>query len=304
MQTSSREEQFLEMLEARRLRPPRSFHDKTLQRLAAFFGASLLREKISRRPGLVQRFHPRARLLAVLLFLLSVSLASSLPALAAHALLVALAVPLAHIRLRDILGAGLLVALAFSVMMAFPATLNLVSGGHVLLPLLQRDETWRIGPYVVPPVIGVSVEGLLTAGTFLLRTLASVTAVLWLALSTRWTDLLASLRSLRIPPLFLQTAGMTVRYLHLLLRQSEEVHLGRKSRTICRRPLASDQMWVGSRIAAAWEKSLHLMSDVSEAMTARGFTGEACFPPGLPLSSADWAFVVLAAALCVGAHFI
>jgi cobalt/nickel transport system permease protein len=304
MQTSSRERQFLTMLEARRLRPPRSgFLDKTLRRLAAFFAASLLREEIARRSGLAQRVHPRARLLAVLLFLLSVSLASSLPALSAHALLVAAAVPLARIRLRDLLGAGLLIALVFSTLMALPATLNLVSGGDVLLPLLRRDEAWRIGPYAIPAVVGISAEGLRTAATFLLRTLASVTGVLCLALSTRWTDVLAALRSLRIPPLFLQTAGMTVRYLHLLLRQSEEVHLGKKSRTICRGPLVADQMWVGSRIAYAWEKSLHLMTDVSEAMTARGFTGEFRFAPGRPLGPADWAFVLLAAALCAAAHF-
>jgi len=304
MQTSQRERLFFEMLQARRLRPPRNaFLDKTQRRLAAFFAASLLREEIARRPGLAQRLHPRARLLAVLLFLLSISLASSLSALVAHALLVAMAVPLARIRARDLLGAGLLISIVFSVLMALPATLNLVTGGQVLLPLLQRNEAWRIGPYAVPQVVGISAEGLRTAATLILRTLTSVTAVLCLTLSTRWTDLLASLSWLRIPSLFLQTAGMTVRYLHLLLGQSEETHLGKKSRTICRRPLATDQMWVGSRIAAAWEKSLHLMTDVSEAMTARGFAGNVRFAPGQALRPADWTFLLLAAALCVGAHF-
>lgn len=305
MPMCSRGHQFFELQRDRRLRPPRSgFLDKTLRRLAAFFAANLLREEIARRPGLAQRLHPRARLWAALLFLMSVSLASSLSALATLALLVAMVVPLARIRVREMLGAGLLIAIAFSALMALPATLNLVSGGRVLLPLLQRDEAWRIGPYVIPPIVGVSAEGLRTAATLLLRTLASVTAVLCLALSTRWTELLASLRSLRIPPLFLQTAGMTVRYLYLLLSQSEEIHLGKKSRTICRRPLASDQAWVGSRLAAAWEKSLHLMSDVSEAMTARGFTSEVRFAPSRPLRPGDWAFLFLTAALSVGAHLV
>jgi energy-coupling factor transporter transmembrane protein EcfT len=97
---------------------------------------------------------------------------------------------------------------------------------------------------------------------------------------------------------------MAVRYLHLLLRQSVEVHLGKKSRTICRGSLASDQMWVGSRIAAAWEKSLYLMTEVTDAMTARGFTGEFRVPAGRPLASTDWACVALVAALCGGAHFV
>lgn len=304
VEDTAREAQFSAMVQARGLRSPRhGFLNRALRRLADFFAISLLREEIARRPGLVQQLHPRARLVAVLLVLLSVSLASSLSALSAHALLVAGFVCMARIRAREMLGAGLLVAVVFSVMMTLPATLNLASGGTVLVPILRLDGPWQLGPYVVPSVIGISGEGLRTAGTFLLRTLTSTAAVLCLALSTRWTDLLASLRSLRFPPLFVQTIGMTVRYLHLLLRQSEEVHLGKKSRTICRRPLASDQMWVGSRLAAAWEKSLHLMTDVTDAMTARGFTGDFRFAPGRALAAADWAFLVLAAVVCAAAHF-
>jgi len=304
VEDTAREAQFSAMVQARGLRSPRhGFLNRALRRLADFFAISLLREEIARRPGLVQQLHPRARLVAVLLVLLSVSLASSLSALSAHALLVAGFVCMARIRAREMLGAGLLVAVVFSVMMTLPATLNLASGGTVLVPILRLDGSWQLGPYVVPSVIGISGEGLRTAGTFLLRTLTLTAAVLCLALSTRWTDLLASLRSLRVPPLVVQTIGMTVRYLHLLLRQSEEVHLGKKSRTICRRPLASDQMWVGSRLAAAWEKSLHLMTDVTDAMTARGFTGDFRFAPGRALAAADWAFLVLAAVVCAAAHF-
>jgi cobalt/nickel transport system permease protein len=305
MEDTAREGQFRDMARVRGLRSPRhGFLNKTLRRLAVFFATSLLGDQIARRPGLMQQVHPRARLVAVLLLLLSVSLASSLSALSAHALLVVGAVCMARIRARELLGAGLLAAVVFSLLIALPATLNLTSGGKVLVPILRLDGPWQLGPYAIPSVIGISGEGLRTAGTFLLRTLTSTAAVLCLALSTRWTDLLASLRSLRLPPLFVQTIGMTVRYLHLLLRQSEDVHLGKKSRTICRRPLASDQMWVGSRIAAAWEKSLHLMTDVTDAMTARGFTGDFRFAPGRALGAADWAFLVLAAILCVGAHFV
>jgi cobalt/nickel transport system permease protein len=304
MEGTASEAHFREMVCARGLRAPRhGFLNKTLHRLAVFFAASLLREEIARRPGLMQQLHPRARLVAILLVLISVSLASSLPALSAHALLAAGAVCLARIRARELLGAGLLVAAVFSLVLALPATLNLASGGRVLVPILRLGEPWQLGPYTVPSVVGISGEGLRTAGTFLLRTLTSTAAVLCLALCTRWTDLLASLRSLRLPALFVQTIGMTVRYLHLLLRQSEEIHLGKQSRTICRRPLASDQMWVGSRLAAAWEKSLHLMTDVSDAMTARGFTGDFRFAPGRAMDAADWAFLVMTAALCAGAQF-
>ena len=120
-----REQEFFEMARARRLRPARNgFVDKTLHQLAVFFSDALLREETARRLGLLQRLDPRARLLGTLFFVLSVSLARSIPALAAHAVLVAAALWLSRLRLREIMGAGLLIALVFSTLMALPATLH------------------------------------------------------------------------------------------------------------------------------------------------------------------------------------
>ena len=179
MQDGMHERAFLALVERRHLRPPRNgFLDRTLRDLAAFFAATALRDAIARRPGFVQRVHPQARLLAVLCFLLSVSLASSITVLAVHAILVAAATRMARIRVRELLGAGLLIACIFSLLMALPAALNLVSGGDVVLPLVRLSAPRDLGPVRMPAAIGVSREGLRTAGTFLLRTVASTAAVL------------------------------------------------------------------------------------------------------------------------------
>jgi cobalt/nickel transport system permease protein len=303
MNQTARERRFLELARTRGLRPVgRNYADRTLRRISAFFSRSLLREETARRPAVLQGVDPRARLVAALVFLISVSLARSIPALLGHAAIPLVAVSLSRIRAKELLGAGFLLALIFSSLIVAPATLNAFSGGQVILPLLSREQEWRLGPYVLPGVIGVSREGLLTAATFLLRVLSSVAAVLWLTLSTRWVDLLRGLRSFRLPPLFLQVAGMTVRYLHAFHRQSEETHLGKKSRSVCRAPMAAEQAWVGSRIANAWDRGLRLMEEVSDAMTARGFTGEAKFPPGSRLRARDWGFLATAIVLCVAAH--
>jgi cobalt/nickel transport system permease protein len=305
MNEMEREQRFLEMARSRGLRPVgRSHVDVTLGSIATFFSGALFREQIARRPGALQRVDPRARLLATLLFLVSVSLARSIPTLLAHAALPLVAVATSRIRPKEFLGAGFLVAFIFSLLMAAPATLNIFTRGEVILPLVLRDQEWRYGPYVLPQVIGISREGLLTAATFLLRVLSSVAAVLWLTLATRWVDLLRALRSLRLSPIFVQVSGMTIRYLHAFLRHSEEIHVGKKSRSICRRSIAAEQAWIGSRLANAWERGLHLMEEVSEAMIARGFRGEARFPPGSRFGVAGWALVVAIAFFCAAIHFV
>ena len=302
---AERERNFHEAARARGLRPVGRTHlDKTLMEISSFFSRSLFREETARRNGLLQQVDPRARLVALLLYLASVSLAESTTALALHAALASLALALSRIRLREFLGAGFLFALLFSVLMAAPSTLNLFSGGPVIYPLLVHGGERAVGPYLVPEVVGITRQGLLTAATFLLRVLSSTAAVLWLTLSTRWVDLLRALRFLRLPPIFLQVTGMTVRYVHAFLRQSEEIHMGRKSRSVCRAKTGEDQAWTGSRIARSWEKSLHLMEEVGAAMKARGFTGEAKFPPSPWFGASEWAFLVFVALSCLGGHLV
>ncbi len=303
MTGASREEKFMRLAADRGLRPARTGHiEKTLSGISSFFARSLFLEETARRPGLLQGIDPRAKLVATVLYLVSVSAARTTGALAAHAVLPVLAVLLSRIRPSEFLGAGFLVALVFASLMAAPAALSVFRDGTVILPILRLDAERRLGPLVLPQTIGVTREGLLSAATLLLRVLSSVAATLWLSLSTRWTDLLRALRFFRLPPIFVQVAGMTVRYLHSLLRQAEDIHLGRKSRTVCRGKIASEQAWAGSRIARSWERSLHLMEEVSAAMKARGFTGEAKFPADARFRRPEWALVVFVAIFCLGAH--
>jgi cobalt/nickel transport system permease protein len=299
------EKRFREFAAARGLRPPDEKHiARTLRQLSSFFSDSFFREATARRDGFAQRTDPRARLLAVLAFLVSVSLARRLPVLLAHAALPFAAVGLSRIRAREFLGAGFLAAVIFSSLMIAPATLNLFREGEIVLPLLSLSRGYRLGPYIVPATIGVTREGLFTAATFLLRVLPSVAAVLWLTLTTRWADLLRALRFLGLPPIFVQVMGMTMRYTHALLRQLEEIHLGKKSRTICKAGAARERRWAGSRIAASWERSLHLMEEVSDAMKARGFTGESKFRKEARFALSGWGLLAAVVVFCAGAHLL
>jgi cobalt/nickel transport system permease protein len=303
---SPSEAAFYEAARARGLAPPGvGYADRTLRGLASFFRDALVREEAARRPAPLSAVDPRARLLAFLVFVASVSLARSTGALLAHLLLPAAALLLSRIRLRELMSGGFLVALLFALAMAAPVLLNLFRDGTVVFPLVHGEREWRLGPFLVPGTIGITREGILSAETFLLRVLSSAAAAAWLVLSTRWVDLLHALGFLRLPPILLRTAGMTVRYVHLLLRQSEETHLGKKSRTICRGRTSREQAWAGSRIAQAWERSLHLMGEVGAAMAARGFTGEARRSPGgRPLSRPDRIFLAAVVIFCGGAHLV
>lgn len=292
---------FAALVRARGLRPPADrFLARGLRRLARFSAAGLLRQAAAARRQPLQAIHPRARLLAVLLYLISVSLAASLPVLVAHAAIPALLLAVSRVRLREAAGAGLFLAAASALCTAAPATLNLIQPGEIVLPFVELTPGIQLGPLALPDRIGVTREGLLVAATLLTRVMGSVAMVLWLTLTTPWLDLLRTLRSVGVPPVVIQVAGMAVRYLHVLLGQTEAWHLGKRSRTVCRRPLAAEQVGVGTQVSIAWARGLHLMDEVSAAMTARGFTGELPAPPGACLAARDWAFLVVIGLGCLG----
>ena len=300
-----REAEFATLVRARGLRPVGIGHlDATLGRLATFFARAALREAIARRPGVLQRVDPRARLLALLIFLVSVSLARSMPVLGAHALLPVVALLLSRVRPREFFAAGFGVAAAFSVLIAAPATLNLFVDGTLAIPLVTLERGRHLGPLAIPQVIGVTSEGLLGAATFLLRVLISVSAVLWLTLCTAWMDLLRALRAVGVPALVVQVVGMTVRYLFALQRLIEETCLGRRSRAICRMPAGQERAWVASRLGHTWERSLALMTEVGEAMTARGFTGEIRSAQGARFGMRERTLLVTTVIVCGAAHLL
>jgi cobalt/nickel transport system permease protein len=97
---------------------------------------------------------------------------------------------------------------------------------------------------------------------------------------------------------------MTVRYLFALQRMIEEAYLGKRSRAICRPTAGQERAWVASRVGHTWEKSLGLMTEVHEAMLARGFTGEIRARGEARFGGREWGLLLLTGFLCGVAHVL
>jgi len=134
--------------------------------------------------------------------------------------------------------------------------------------------------------------------------LTSAAAVLWVTLCTAWMDLPRALRAAGVPALVIQVVGMTVRYLFALQRMIEETYLGKRSRAICRTPMGEERAWVASRVGHTWERSLGLMTEVHEAMTARGFTGEMHSFRVARFGWREWGLLIATILACGAAHVL
>ena len=276
-----------------------SFVEKTLNG-----GADLLRQVMfsgdtAGRPGLLQRVDARVKL-PVLLG--TVVVAALLHGIAALVLLYAGTLVLA---VASALPVGFFVKRVwlfvpiFTGIVLIPATLSIVVPGDVLVTLWH----WNGQPE------GFTRQGLTSAALVICRVATSISLVVLLTLTTPWTGLLASLRALGVPRMFVLVVGMAYRYLFLLLGSVTDMYLARKSRTVgAEKHDKAARRFVAATAGALIGKSMVLSEEVHQAMVSRGYRGNVHVldQPGTGWRDAGFAaaMIVFAAALLIGEHWL
>jgi cobalt ECF transporter T component CbiQ len=262
-------------------RAPGSFAERTALALAGLVMAEERRTAELARGRLLARADARAKLVAAALLLVAVSATPSLLALGAVAAGAAALAAASRLDLRAYLRDVWVVAPLFTAAIALPAIFRAVSPGEALL---------EVGP------LAITRPGVLAAARLVLRAGASVSIAVLLARTTPAAALLRGLRSLGVPRVMTLVAAMTYRYIFLLAREVEEMHLGLVSRRLAPMGAAAGRAFVTSRIAVLLAKASRTAEEVHGAMVARGFEGEWRTLAEPRFGPRDGAIVLLAAA--------
>jgi cobalt/nickel transport system permease protein len=265
-----------------------SFVEKTIAGGSDLLRQTMFGDDIAARRGLLQRIDPRAKLLGLALLLVAAALLHNIEALAAmYAGTLALAgasrLPIGFFVKRVWLFIPI-----FTLIVVAPATLSIVTHGDVVLELWS----WHGTPQ------GITSQGLESAGLVVSRVAVSISLVLLLTLTTPWTRLLAALRSVGVPRIFILVIGMAYRYIFLLLGTVTDMYEARKSRMVgAQRHDDRARQFVTASAGALFGKSSQLADEVHQAMVARGYRGDAQTLDDARWRPADVAVVVAAAGL-------
>jgi cobalt/nickel transport system permease protein len=266
----------------------KDFFERTLSALTDVLEQSLFAEEVSQRKGLLQNLDPRVKAVSIFLLLVSVGLSRSLPVLAGLNVLTLALAWFSSISLGFFLKRVWLFIPFFTGMVALPA-LFLTPG-----PALA----------VLPLGLTVTQTGLRTVLFLLLRVSTSVSLGVLLVLTTAWPVLLKALAALRIPEGFLLILGMTYRYIHLLLRTSEDMFLSRRSRIVGRLPSSEGRRILAASVGTLLGKSLHISSEVYLAMESRGYDGSARSMAVFSMRRIDWVWGCCAALIAASAVWL
>jgi cobalt/nickel transport system permease protein len=157
-------------------------------------------------------------------------------------------------------------------------------------------------PFVTPgptiyevPGLGwtVSEPGLVHFVTILLRAWLAVQAAILLTATTPFTDLLWSLRSLRLPQALVAMLGFMYRYLFVLVDEALRMiraRAARSPRTVGtpRPPIGWQARVAGSMVGSLFLRALERSERVFAAMASRGYDGEVRALVRFRMLNLDW----------------
>jgi cobalt ECF transporter T component CbiQ len=272
-----------------------SFIEKTIAGASRVMRQAMFGEDVAAQRGLLQQLDARVKIVGLFVLLLATALVHHIPVLVVLYASTLVLAALSRLPVGFFVKRVWLFIPIFTGVIVLPATLSVITPGTIVLPLF----TWH------GQTVGVTTQGLTSAGLIVMRVATSVSLVVLVTLTTPWTKLLAGLRGLAVPKIFILIIGMAYRYIFLLLNSVTDMYTARKARAVGneRADTKGSQRFVTATAGALFGKAHALSDEVHMAMVSRGYTGDAKSLQAPSVGSADVVFlvgVVLAAVLFVG----
>jgi cobalt/nickel transport system permease protein len=271
-----------------------NFVEKTMNGSANLLRQAMFSEDMAAEAGLLQRIDPRVKMLTLLGLLVAAAVVRHIPVLVVMYLGALVLAVASGLSLGFFVKRVWLFIPIFTGIIVLPATLSFITPGHIVMPL----GSW-FGHRV-----GITGQGLTTAALIVIRVATSISLVVLLTLTTPWTKLLAALRSLFVPRMFILVLGMAYRYLFHLLGSVTDMYTARKARMVgAETDVVSGRAFVSAGAGALFGKAHSLSDEVYMAMVSRGYTGEArsLNQPRVRAQDMAWtAACVLAAVALIG----
>jgi cobalt/nickel transport system permease protein len=223
----------------------KSFVQKTLDRIFAFFRESFDTESLSKRDGLLQSLDPRAKLISALFLVFALAITKDLTILLAIYLLEVLLAHASKISIGFFIKRIWLFVPIFALIIAIPMGFNVFIPGTPLLPIWHFGPEAYLGPLLLPESIYITNQGVRAAAVFVMRVVVTVSVIVLFFVTTPQQVLFKSLRSVGVPRLYVLTLEMTYRYIFLLTDLIREIHIAKRDRTIKPMSTFEEQKWGG-----------------------------------------------------------
>lgn len=139
-----------------------------------------------------------------------------------------------------------------------------------------------------------STMGWLKCLTLTAKFVGSMLALTALICTTRFSDLLMVLQRWHVPEILVIQLGFLYRYIFVLIDKAHHTKQARTLRTLKRLPAKQELRIGAAMIGSVLVQSLDTSTHITQAMQARGFTGQWHSPRQFHIKPADWLFMAIA----------
>ena len=243
-----------------------SFVEKTLTGGANVMRQAMFGEDVAQRRGLLQRIDPRVKLVTLLGLLIVAALVRNIPVLIAMYAGTLILATVSALPLGFFIKRVWLFIPIFTGIVVLPAAFSFITPGNIVVPLWN----WNGHP------VGLTQQGLASACLIVVRVATSISLVVLMTLTTPWNRLLAAMRALFVPRIFILIIGMAYRYIFLLLNAVTDMFTARKARSpgSPSQDHKQGQRFVAAAAGALFGKAHALSEEVHMAMVSRGYRGD------------------------------
>lgn len=250
--------------------------DKGMSHFSGIIKTTYVQWDLANKEGFMQRLDARIKLIFLPFFIIVISMKGHiLPEVLIMIFIFSLAAA-SRVNLLDFYGRVVFLGVVFGLSVALPSSLNIITNGEVVMPLLRFTGPHALWIYHIPATVGVTREGIAVVGMLTLRVINSLSLSFLIINTTPFMDMMKALQSLRVPSAFLMIVTLCYKYIFIFANILEEMHLSKKSRTVAVDG-AHARRWISGRIAFLLRKMQARSEDVFKAILGRGFCGDIVF---------------------------
>ncbi len=279
-----------------------TFIEKGVHYLAFFIKTGYLQWESASSQRFFQRIDARIKVLFLLFFMVIVSIKKEIlpeALIGAFIFLLALA---ARLKVSGLYKRVLFFGFFFGFLIALPSAFNVITGGEIILPVLRLQTAHHFLVYRIPAEIGITRQGAYGVAMLTLRVVNSLAISFFVLYTTSFPEIIRALKLLRVPDTFLMIITLSYKYVFILAKTVEDMHLSKKSRLSGPAGNADARRWIAGRIVFLFRKTQQRCEEIFRAMLGRGFSGDIRICGAKGLHARDW--ITGAALLLAGALFL
>lgn len=265
-----------------------SYLDKGIESFADVLNEGYTQWELSSKKGFLHELDARIKIVFWLLFIVVISLKKEIMPESCIFLTVFVLAMLSRINLVNFYKKIFFLGFVFGFLIALPSTLNVITPGKVLIPVITFSKPYDFWVYHIPQAIGITSEGISVVTMLTLRVLNSLSISFLMLYTTPFSEIVKALKVLKVPDAFLIIISLAYKYIFIFAHIVSDMHLAKKSRLTGAVKRTEMRGWIAGRVAFIFRKTQLKCDEVFKAMVGRGFSGEIKLYHYQKIRSKDW----------------